>query len=226
MTLPRTPTTPHLRITAMGKLGTSNERFSWGVNLVKGTGAGLTRLNSGLEGQAWFTDTVNDIQTFHSRALTRLSQQANLDSVKFAFIGADGLYDGDPFLYEFANLPGGGGGSFPPFQIAVAVSLVTARRGATGRGRFYLPLPVVAMDFSTGGMSVTDQNAINQSAQQFLEGLGNEPGFDVGDVRPAVISSRGYASIVTGVRVGRVLDTIRSRRAQLDESYSSILPVT
>ena len=100
-----------------------------------------------------------------------------------------------------------------PLQTALTVSLMSHRPGATGRGRFFLPLQVpgeIADDFR---VTQAFTNLVATRAAALVSGvnaLGN----------PCVInSSKGYNSTVTGVRVGRAPDTMRSRREKVAETY-------
>lgn len=218
------PVIPHIRMSMIGRLGgTSDERFSYSVNL--GRTDGTPFLGSGVEGQTFFDDCAAGAAAFHSRPATGISTAAVLEDVKFAFIGADGKYTRDPYVKAIANVTGGSGGDLHPPQVALAVSLTTARRGPTGKGRFFLPMPTAIVGRDDLLITVLKREEITVSCQTFLNGLANQPGVDVVDVGVTVISSKGYASIVTGVRVGRALDTIRSRRTSLPEDKTLPLPV-
>ncbi len=115
--------------------------------------------------------------------------------------------------------PGGGsGGPTMPLQTALVVSLVTGRAGPTGKGRFFLPWPSKGLD-PTFVLSETDRDLLQSVAASFVRGIGSlaSPATAGDDV--VVASSKGYLSPVTGVRVGRVPDTMRSRRNQLLEAF-------
>lgn len=224
---------PHWRISALGRLlGNSGERFSYSVNMtestiVEGGPFGGATLDPN---QAVFTDIANDVKAFHGRAASLISDAAVLEEVKIAAIGSDGKYTSDPVIVNVTDTPGGAGGvsgqSYITPQAALAVSLVTGRRGPTGKGRFYIPMPVVSIDQNTGLALLTSIEGLRGSAATFLSALNNQPGLDLLGLRVVVVSSKGYKSDVNGVRVGRVVDTIRSRRAQLKENYTTSVPVT
>ena len=55
--------------------------------------------------------------------------------------------------------------------------------------------------------------------------MNNRPGVDFSDVVVVIASTKGTNSPVTAVRVGRVPDTIRSRRTALPEGYGTAAPV-
>lgn len=122
-------------------------------------------------------------------------------------------------------VPGGVAvGTILPIQTALAVSLMTPRAGATGRGRIFLPFihrPVQAGAF-------TLQDVHTQSVADGVRALivainGFGAGGDFGPF-VTVASSKGYETRVTGVRVGNVLDTMRSRRNGLREGYAVSAP--
>lgn len=158
------------------------------------------------------------ISTFHAASLA--SQRALLSFVKVNAIGTDGRYvlqtTNEAVL---ADIPGGGNPSTTPAnQIAVAVSLTTGfSRGPAHRGRFYLPLPAVTVD-ADGRISAVMAGIYDTAATALLA--------DVNAIsaswKMAVFSRKlGSPAVrnVTGIEVGRVLDTQRRRRRSLVEAY-------
>lgn len=215
----------HFRVTLSGRFGTSPERFSYGVNLVQRNTetAGVFNSPDMAPNATVYDDIAADCVAFHGSAGAAISPRAVLDTVKIAKIGTDGKYAADPIIRE-VNRPGGavstGQAAWTPPQTAWCMSLTSDTRGASGRGRFYLPMPIVSM----GDDCLIDAQYITGAtgaAATFLNNLNNQPGLDALDIRVAIISSKGSAALVTGVRVGRVLDTMRSRRRSLDESYAA-----
>lgn len=211
------PFAPHLRLTARGTLY-ALEDFSFGVNM---TAVGVDSA-AFLDGNV--DDLAADVSAFFARPATGIRSSAVLTEVKLASIGADGKYTRDPAIRD-VNVPGAGAGNglYPP-QISLAVSLVTGQRGPRGKGRFYLPLPSVPL-FDAGRMALPAVQAVRDSCKTFLDALNNSPGTDLQDRRVCVASSFGENYEVTGVRVGRALDTIRSRREKLDEAYTEVADV-
>lgn len=205
---------PHVRVTAIGTLGlpTPVEDFNFGFAL--GNPDGSSRIDD-----SHFDDVAASIDALFQRAATKIWSGAVLTEVKFARIGADGLYVADPYIVTTATpgseqslVPAGG------FQLSLACSLTTATRGAKGRGRFYLPQPYIATQ-GDGLILDVDRDGVANSVAQMITDINDQVGVDSTDDTVIVASSAGVNSRVTGVRVGRVLDTIRSRRRQLDESY-------
>lgn len=109
-----------------------------------------------------------------------------------------------------------------PLQTALVVSLTSTRGGPTGKGRFFLPWPGYAL---SADYRITDAQATAsaQSVRTWINAIktlewatGNALG------PPIVASSKGYVSTVTGLRVGRAPDTMRSRRGDNPEGYYSV----
>jgi hypothetical protein len=225
----------HLQLTWGGKLP-GGEDWSCSLKLADGRTGSLAAANDAFLATVNVADAVNGyikdaILAFHTRVATNISAAAKLNYAKLALIGREGRYpDGeDSQEYVFANVGGGGpGGTTPPNQVALVVSLLTPyTRGPAHRGRFYLPLPIIPVSTTDGLISAADANAVAGSAKTFLEDLSDVPGLDLPSSPGVVVMSRksGAATtrIVTGVEVGRVLDTQRRRRRSLPESYSHVV---
>lgn len=149
-----------------------------------------------------------------------ISSEVRLTTVKLNLIGPNGRYvnQGETVLHEYPT-PGVAGGGTPrfPSQVSLVVSLRTdKRRGLAHAGRFYSPGPSLAItndgrvsaadiDIQVGNVT-TLLNAINAAVDGYQVGVAS----DVGG---------GRFERVTSARIGRVLDTMRSRRTSLDEAY-------
>jgi hypothetical protein len=217
------PFANHLRLTVRGTFGPAGapfEEFSYGLNLSDNA------VRSQAFDQSMLDDLVADVTAFHSAPTSYMVAAARVREVKVAQIGALGTYRSDPLIAS-VNIPGGQAlAQLPhPPQVALAVSLGTERRGATGRGRFYLPCPALSVD-DTGLFPEVDAAKIRGAVSIFLQAVNNWPGVDTADPQIVVASSKGYNSTVTGFRLGRALDTIRSRRRSLDEMYGLPVAVT
>ncbi len=102
-------------------------------------------------------------------------------------------------------------------QTSLVVSLMTTRAGSTGRGRVFLP----QVGFPLGidmRLSIATAQQVATAFRDFLNAL-NTTG---GPGAAAVISSKGYQTTVSAVRVGLVEDTLRSRRRDLLEEYQVV----
>lgn len=101
-----------------------------------------------------------------------------------------------------------------PLQQALCVSLVTGRPGPTGKGRFFLPWPAISLDADDKRIPTVQVGYVMTTCTDFLQGIQTALGQQL-----QVVSSKGYMSEVTGLRIGRVPDTMRSRREDAAEGY-------
>jgi|EndMetStandDraft_3_1072993.scaffolds.fasta_scaffold85035_2 hypothetical protein len=161
------------------------------------------------------------VQAFHVDVRTQISPRALLSFVKLNYIDPTGHYAEDTTYQSLlADIPGGGTvGLTPPNQVAWAVSLVTGySRGPAHRGRFFIPLPTVPIDVD-GRVTTGTRAPLAASAEALRVALNAvDAGYKV-----AVFSRKLGAPahrLVTGVQVGRVLDTQRRRRNKLAEAYA------
>ncbi len=212
------PYAAHHRLTLSGTLGQAiggTEAFSFGVNLDKATGDAVQ------PNQAQFDDLVADSIAFFARPTTGIRAATLLRTVKLARIGVDGKYVERPFIAAVNQAGGATTGTIHAFQTALAVSLLTDGYGPTRKGRFYLPTPNAVVSEVDGSITAVAATNVRDSVVTWLEAINDEPGIDALNWGVAIASSKGYNTRVSGVRVGRVLDTIRSRRTSLLESYTA-----
>ncbi len=213
MTVPAVGAPAHRRLTFEGIFGTVAapvEEWSFRLNLGVGEGPD--------SGATLLTAAAN---AYSANLPGKLSAAAILRRIKFAKIGADGRYESAPIISE-QNIAGlGSPGNGMPLSTAVACSLTTGRRGPTGRGRIYLPAPMVGTLSPVGLMTPAIAQGIATSVAAFLSAINGPAGF--GDVN--IVSTKGYMTPVQGVRVGVVPDVIRSRREKLLEAYGATVAV-
>jgi hypothetical protein len=154
--------------------------------------------------------------------MPHLAQQVRLTECTHASITALGKYavDGNGAYYRVTHTETAAGssvsGSQLPLQSATAVSLTTPRAGATGRGRIFLPTVKETLD-ADGRHNIARVQTLRDQVRQLILAINGNT--QVGNV--VVSSSKGYETLVTGVRCGRVVDTLRSRRASQVEEYQS-----
>jgi len=204
----------HVYVQWGGKLP-GNEQWSCGLRMYSTVGGGSLTRDS-----AFLTSVKDAIQAFHVSPNTNISAAAKLSFVKANNITVDGRYK-DAVTEEVVVADVGGNGPPAPIhpnQVALVISLVTGfSRGVAHRGRFYMPLPCQAV--GTDGL-------IDASSQMYAKNAGNAlitalnaitPNLQVG-VFSRKLGSPGHRK-VTGVEVGRVLDTQRRRRRSLTELY-------
>lgn len=198
-----------LRLVVLGTLY-GNEIFSWSLALRR------SEFNLPVPDEVP-QGVIDAVTTFHTTANIGTSSQSHLTGIKLNLIGTDGRYasDGETVLHEFVPPVAGAGTPGMPSQCALAVTLGTAAtRGRASRGRFYLPR-LAGSPQADGRLTPSNVENVAEAASLFIENLHAAlPGY-----RVAVTSNIGQGTIreVTHVEVGRVIDTIRTRRNSLDE---------
>lgn len=219
------------RLVAIGSLYT-DETFNFSMSIVnEGLGAMVpvteTFANTVASVvESWFNDPLGATGV-------GITSSARLTSVKLNRIDASGHY-ADPESIEIV-VPGGtagGSAAFPPPQTAVAVTLATVMpRGRGSKGRFYLP-PLGTngtVGATDGRMTTTTAGQIATGAAALVNGINAAyfTEFGTGDflcrVGVASDAGAGVFRYATEVRVGRVIDTIRSRRSSLSEAPSTVV---
>lgn len=220
---------PHLRVSFSGTMGpaaTPAEIFSFNVCLSPPP-------SSPVPGRGDLTTMAAGCSTGLLPLLNRISNGAQVRRTRVALVGPEGKVlrdDTGAYLQgddETVRVGSGGPPTYPT-QIALAVSLVTGTPDAVGRGRFYLPSPInpVGADMR---LAEADIPFILGDLRTFLVNVQTACN---GSPDPVLcVASQGSVSkgiapqnrTVTAIRVGRVLDTMRSRRNQLEEEHQ-LLP--
>lgn len=170
----------------------------WFDNPLTGSGAGLNGIN--INGRCFLT------------------------SIKLNRIGTDGRYvDATPKEHVYTTPVQGG--SLPtnhPPQLTIAATLRgTNERARAGKGRMYFPPSVLVHENLGSDGRLTAANALNYAkGTMFLLGAIADAYLaeSVGAV-PGIASRAGTGAFqgVAKVTVGRVVDTMRSRRSALNE---------
>lgn len=222
----------HLLLQFGGSLYGS-EIWSCGIRVARPIETGLGDLP-----ETYVDDYVNDIRAFINT--TYFNDQTTLDFVKCNKIGPDGRYMSSTHTVErqLAGTTGalaqgrGTGGSYVPPQSSLAVTLHTAKqRGPGSRGRFYVPAPVAAASVLADGRLPDPASGGSLYANfvghcvTFIRNLNNMPLVDPDNAPRVVVATPGGRNmpegdniVVTGVSVGRVVDTQRRRRNALEEA--------
>lgn len=171
--------------------------------------------------------------TAWSQIASSIQQTAILRRVRVVSIANDGKYERDAsgayIMGERKVLNYGASAEAPkPWQISLAVTLHTAVPGATGRGRFYLPMPTGSIG-DDGLMTAAAADTHRTNAVALMDNiLGSfraiTPSADI------VVASAGSAlrgiparlNKVNGVSVGRRFDVQRRRAGSLSEKRGMI----
>lgn len=204
-----------LRLVVIGSLP-GGEQWTWSLSFIQDF--------STLEPPTTVPQGVIDtLETFHESFDAALGTGVLLNAVKVNEIGTDGRYASPSETVEYVWDPPVNAPNtiqLPP-QSAVAISLLTAKkRGLAHRGRFFLP--VLGQPTGTDGRMTTSRQAtLGAAVVTMLQGLNTALG---PNQVLGVVSDRrtGAQTPVTDIAVGRVYDTIRSRRKKLAEEYITL----
>lgn len=202
---------PFLRLVVGGDIYFPSEQFTWSMSVFD-PAPGPTPIPETVP-QA----VADAVRVFHTTA-NITTQSAALRWIKLNQIGIDGRYTQDTTVrYDYPNpFPVGTSTAIVPPQIALAVTLLTdSDRGTASRGRFFVPLPARSPS-SLGRLAEADALAYANAAATMVNSI--NVALDPYQVVIASDSGTGRFRTVTGVRVGRVLDTIRSRRRSFLEA--------
>lgn len=204
----------HFKFTFRGIFTNTPEIWSFGCH--------MSRLFAGAP-DAGVDDIDNDAVTSALRALlsnggsSTFGQAVHATDWRAYEIGTNGRMEGNPLVVDVsADSIGGTGGTVYPPQVSLCVTTVADNRGPARFGRFYLPGPSASLG-SDLRLSAGVADGYGEAATQFLKsvsdavdalGLRSSSGLNVSGLP----SSSGTNQIIDHVEVGRVLDTIRTRR--------------
>lgn len=147
-------------------------------------------------------------------------------SVKQAPVDSLGKTIGTASTFTFTAPATGAGTAGLPAQCAVAVSSRANIVGRSGRGRFYVPALADTLLASDGSISGTPKGNMTTAFKAFIDSMQGVIGGLSLNRALYVVTSAGKATAVrpAEVRVGNLVDTIGTRRAQADETYQ-VLPL-
>lgn len=214
------PKPAHTRFSWSGVFGSiANPLEEWNFNLNMGE---VVFTNDAARQTA-----VDAARTAYSTHLAPLMfNTVHLTETRIAQIGADGkttLDAGGEYNQALNITPVTGGSTSTlryPLSVALCVSLETQRSGPKGKGRFYLPFPARALDAATYRLATATATEIATAAGAFVQAVDNTVDSSAGpNAVVSVVSSYGFVSGVTAVKVGTVPDTQRRRRGDMDEGY-------
>jgi hypothetical protein len=211
-------TAPHWQITVLGDSWVQTETWQFGVRALVEGGA-----NQPDDQQLLANALASATQTFFSNANVKISNNCRLTAIKCASINTDGHYSytSPPGLYVYPTpIVGPTSGAAVVPQATIAVTTLTPQsRGRASKGRFYLPPSVMA--FSTDGrLSSVAADDIETAARTWLLAINS-----TAQVSAVAVMSKlgsGTTNTVNAVGVGRVVDTMRSRRRSLQEGRTPL----
>lgn len=220
------PKAAHYRLTFGGVFGTKAapyEQWQFGLNVA----AGVPTTVETFPTDPTLLGLMAPIRTAFVNNLLGTRQSG----VRFTFLdvrfigsdgkqprGPDGAYVGAARL-EFDEVAGASGPPKYPFQIAQVVTLDSNRSGPRGRGRVFLPPPANALEEDgrlSAGLAGAAVNGVVSVVNATNGAFAAIP--EAADV--SVMSTFGTISRVERCRAGLALDTHRSRRRDVQESYT------
>lgn len=201
---------PHVMLTFFGKAWTEKETWQFGLR--------LDQPEPPLD--AAMVLIRDAYKTYHAALGTGISYGCRYFGVKVAKIGTDGKYVPGSSAKEYllaASERGGNSASFMGLpQAALAITLNTSLiRGKGSVGRYFLPAMALSV-MEDGLISTTAAEAARATSITFLNAVNAQaPG------RLAVFGQTGEGTVqpVTGIRVGRKVDTQRRRARSIKEAY-------
>lgn len=225
----------HHYVTVIGDSFNSTERWQFGFRLTDGGLSNeVTALAMASDIEDWWRPNLpyGAGNIYNSLATHRLTE------LKVAKIQPDGTYPPDEPSYSHFYLPPIAGQNAKPAgttpQDTTCVTLTTALpRGLASKGRMYLPPHAQQLPDATGLVPAATLEPVLQSVRTLINAInanaevGNVAIFSRGRGVPAYNAERnrieytypnpGAFNVVTGVSMGRVVDTQRRRRRQLSE---------
>jgi len=203
-----------------------NDKFATTLSIVP---SALGELGMPAVNSATLTAVAGDVALWWPKLLggggISIMNTARLESIKLNRIGTDGRYaDPDSMEHVYPTaISGGWNGTYAP-QVSIAATFATrVPRGRGSHGRMYFPptQPLSALDTSDGRVAVSSAGVYATGVRELIIAL-NARYTAIGKVGVASDAGSGLFEHVTHVRVGRVPDTIRSRRSAQVEDYQEV----
>jgi len=206
---------PHRLLTIRGVSQGSADR--WGIGMRFFNNAPVS------PSQAEVDECVAPIRTWFTATGMFFPLTTTVDEIKLAAIGTDGLYVPGtvaPVAAIGAAITGTTSTAALPPQVAYVVSFATnLPRGRGHQGRVYLPAFRSSIPLTNGQLGAAEVDGILGFTRTMINALVATSGI----AALAVMSPLGApAQTVITLKGGRVLDTQRRRREQIDEAYRTL----
>lgn len=215
----------HGRCRILG-LAYGGSTWSIGINVAQVDGTdpfanGTLDVQGALESWA---DTVKGLNggSIFPQTFLQLLGHGQITGVRCSRIGTDGK-ETAVALVELGAPVNGSNLTPMPGSVALCVSLLSGRPGASYRGRLYLPAFSAGLG-ANGRLTNPVPNDVATEAAAFIKSVSDGLPLGVGSTlnnAPAVVSSKGHTIRVASVRVGNRLDSQRRRTESEKEAYSS-----
>lgn len=204
----------HRLLTVRGVSQGSADRWGIGLRFVNPYGIGVPTT------QAEADECVAPIRAWFVAANNYFPLNTTVDEIKLANIGLDGKYppgqDSSIAVIGAAINGATSSAAYPP-QTSLVISITTALpRGRGHIGRVYLPAQRSAMPLTNGMIDTATADACLALFRTMVLALAATSGLGGLGVYSPLGAPRQTA---TGFRCGRVLDTQRRRRNDIDEGY-------
>lgn len=214
---------PHNKITMSGVLGTlANPQEIWSLGF---STANLDGSAPAAFGPGDLDALVTSVPGLILAPFAGTPDCVFATRLKAAPIGSDGKYTGIP-IEAGLSVVGTNSSAPHPWQVTLSIGLQGPPALRRARGRFYLPPTTLAITSTTGVLSSGLQTSIAGDMATALQAINDD--LNALDVPQGICiaQSKGIKPggvpanvIATEFRVGRVLDTQRRRRNDLDEAY-------
>ena len=205
------PVPTHLRVVFRGTFKTTPETWSFGLKFSRDNPAGDDASLSDID----IPGMASACGTFFNTTAAKIPTDVLLTDVRGYIIGTDGRMEGNPEIVDVTSSTYDGAVApvYPP-QICLVMTHVAANRGPARFGRVFLP---TAMGIGTDKRaSTTDANACREAYTTFVKACSDLIDLELTQSAQQLnISDRGAEGTRQTVdhhEVGRVLDTLRSRR--------------
>jgi hypothetical protein len=207
----------HLLITVQGTSWANTETWQFGVRALA-----VAVVPTDAQCQNIANTLAAPTQALFTSPALFMTQDNVLTAIKVARIGRDGKYPVDhaPGIYLYAPPVASAGGTRGIPQATMCVTLLTnVPRGRASHGRFFLPPTAIPVS-ADGRITVAQADAMEAACRTWL--LAINAVAEVVSVRVYSGLGAGRASDVQSVGVGRVVDTMRSRRRNLVEGRTPL----
>lgn len=209
---------PHIKVVFRGVFASSPEEWSFGLHFDSDDPLGIDDAGAG---DVHLDQCLTAAQAFIGTAL--FQSRVKLTDIRAYKIKPDGLTEGNPniLLIPAGSQPTGASGVSLPLQIAWAVTTVGADRGPARFGRFYLPGPARTVEADGRVNQPQTQEALAQVVT-FTKAVSDAVDLSGFTTSANLVNVSGIGTgttqVVDHLELGRVLDTMRSRRNKLDEA--------
>lgn len=179
-------------------------------------------VNAGDVTENLLSSLTDDLITYWTGVADQVNQYTTLDWSKIAPIGTDGKYIGAPASMPISDQRGTNTVITLPAQCSLVLSMQSDAWGARGKnGRIYQPGPAVSVE-ADGRIYGPHRDDFLDNFEDFINNINSTLNGFTSSGAVVIASSVGEGALnpVTKVRVGRVVDTQRSRRTSLEEDYS------